>query len=271
MRICSCNVNGLRAFDSKGSLMDIYKEINPDLVCLQETRCDEESFNLVLSSHDPDLKGHIYPNKCNLGYAGVASIWNSKSYEFSPFHYEEVFNESLDPENYFSGRIQLIPIKVDCDDSDKVVLINVYTLNSGGKDDLRVKWDRLFINMISTLRKSFNVIICGDLNVVKDENDHWKGLSNVVDLGPGLMRYERDGLTMLTNTLGLSDSYKLCHPNGDKKSWFNYRNAAYKRHQGWRIDYFLVDDRLRSRIIDANIYEDLLGSDHRPILLDINL
>lgn len=249
MKLISWNVNGIRACIQKGFL-DYFKEAHADIFCIQETKLQEGQLNL-------DLEGYYqYWNYAlRKGYSGTAVFSKLKPKGFSlGINIKEHDDE---------GRV----ITLEFDD---FYLVNVYTPNSQEKLvrlDYRMKWEDDFRGYINGLDKIKPVILCGDLNVAHNEIDLKNPGANRKNAG--FTDEERNKFTQFLNE-GFIDTYRYFYP--DKKgvySWWSYRFNARANNAGWRIDYFCVSERLKDRLVSADIHTDVYGSDHCPVELVI--
>ncbi len=253
MKLISWNLNGIRAVAKKG-LLDKITEMNPDVICFQETKAQDDQVAEVLT----DLKGyHFYSNSAvKKGYSGTAIVSKLKPLSISA----DIGIEEHDQE----GRV----LTAEYED---FYLTTVYTPNS--KNDLsrltdRQNFDAAFLNYLKELEKNKPVIVCGDLNVAHKDIDLARPKSNY-NKSAGFMQEEIDGMDNFTNA-GLIDSFRHLHPEKtDAYSWWSYRGGARDRNVGWRIDYFLVSESLTNRIQSANILSDMHGSDHCPVSVDL--
>ncbi|HHY13634.1 MAG TPA: exodeoxyribonuclease III [Thermoanaerobacterales bacterium] len=251
MKMISWNVNGLRACVRKG-FMDYFNELEADIFCLQEIKLQEGQIEL-------DLEGYYqYWNYAiKKGYSGTAIFTKYKPLKIS----QGIGIEEHDQE----GRV----ITLEFDD---FYLVNVYTPNSqrGLKRlEYRMNWENDFQDYLVRLNEHKPIILCGDLNVAHKEIDLENPESN--RRNPGFTDEERDKMTELLE-LGFVDSFRHLYP--DKKrayTWWSYITRARERNVGWRIDYFVVSEKIKGRIEDAIIYSDILGSDHCPVGLKIKL
>ncbi len=247
MKLISWNVNGLRACLGKGFL-DYFREADADIFCLQETKLQEGQVQLDLPGYD------LYWNYAEKkGYSGTAIF--SKRQPLRVIY--GVGTEELDRE----GRMITLEFE-DC------YVVTCYTPNAqeGLKRlDHRMAWDDAFRARLAELDREKPVLACGDLNVAHQEID----LKNP---GPnrgsaGFSDQEREKFTALL-AAGFTDSFRLLHPTDTGcYSWWSYRFNARKNNAGWRIDYWLVSDRLRDRVEEATIEHQVFGSDHCPVRL----
>lgn len=251
MKLISWNVNGLRACVGKGFL-DYFKEQQADIFCLQETKLQEGQIELELDGY------HQYWNYAEKkGYSGTAIFTKEKPISV---HYGIGIDEH-DKE----GRVITLEF-------EKFYMITVYTPNSQEKLarlDYRMKWEEDFKNYLLELDKKKPVIVCGDLNVAHKEIDLKNPKTNRKNAG--FSDEEREKMTKLLES-GFVDSFRYFYPNKtDIYSWWSYRFSARAKNAGWRIDYFLVSDRIKENMKGAEIHTEILGSDHCPILLNIDL
>ena len=245
MKLISWNVNGLRACVGKGFL-DYFKEQQADIFCLQETKLQEGQIELELDGY------HQYWNYAEKkGYSGTAIFTKEKPISV---HYG-IGIEEHDKE----GRVITLEF-------EKFYMITVYTPNSQEKLarlDYRMKWEEDFKNYLLELDKKKPVIVCGDLNVAHKEIDLKNPKTNRKNAG--FSDEEREKMTKLLES-GFVDSFRYFYPNKtDIYSWWSYRFSARAKNAGWRIDYFLVSDRIKENMKGAEIHTEILGSDHCPV------
>ncbi len=254
MKIISWNVNGIRAAVKKDFFKSI-KTMDPDILCLQETKAQDDEVEEALAS----LKGYhaIYNSADKKGYSGTALL--SKP---------EPLGTTLDmgvAEHDAEGRIQ-------CSEYQDFYLVNVYVPNSGqqlDRLDYRQQWDTDFLSYLKNLEKSKPVIACGDFNVAHRPIDLKNDKSNY-NKTAGYTQIEIDGMDRLLGS-GFVDTFRNLHPGEVAYTYWSYRFKARERNTGWRIDYFLVSPQLTEKIKAAPIYSDIMGSDHCPIGLEIDL
>lgn len=250
MKIISWNVNGIRACVRKGFL-DYFHEMNADIFCIQETK-------LQAGQIDLDLEGyHQYWNYAERkGYSGTA-IFTKKE----PISISYGMENNSEPE----GRM----ITLEYDD---FYLVNVYTPNSQrdlARLDVRLDWEERLYQYLLELDHQKPVIYCGDLNVAHREIDLRNARTNIGN--SGFTEEERGKMTRLLNS-GFIDTLRHFHPDTEGLyTWWSYMKTVRERNIGWRIDYFIVSERLRSLLNDSQIHADVMGSDHCPIMLDIGL
>ena len=249
MRFISWNVNGLRAVVKKG-FEDIFWSLDADFVCLQETKLQEGQINLDLPGYESYW---CYAEK--KGYSGTAIFTRRTPLSVS-------YNLGI-PEHDSEGRV----ITLEYED---FYLVCVYTPNSQDglrRLDYRMSWEDDFRDYLCELDKSKPVIVCGDMNVAHEEIDLKNPATN--HFNPGFSDEEREKFTELLNA-GFIDTFRSLYPDrADAYSWWSYRAAARQRNVGWRIDYFVVSERLRGNIKDAYILPEVMGSDHCPVGLDM--
>lgn len=249
MRFISWNVNGLRAVVKKG-FEDIFWSLDADFVCLQETKLQEGQINLDLPGYESYW---CYAEK--KGYSGTAIFTRRTPLSAS-------YNLGI-PEHDSEGRV----ITLEYED---FYLVCVYTPNSQDglrRLDYRMSWENDFRDYLCELDKSKPVIVCGDMNVAHEEIDLKNPATN--HFNPGFSDEEREKFTELLDA-GFIDTFRSLYPDRtDAYSWWSYRAAARQRNVGWRIDYFVVSERLRGNIKDAYILPEVMGSDHCPVGLDM--
>ena len=250
-KMISWNVNGLRAAAGK-TFFDAFHELDADIFCIQESKLQEGQIEL-------DLPGYYdYWNYAEKkGYSGVAMFTKEKPVNVS-------YGLGI-PEHDREGRV------ITLEFPDYYVL-TCYTPNSQNelkRLDYRMEWEDAFFAYIKGLDQKKPLIYCGDLNVAHEEIDLKNPLTN--RRNAGFTDEEREKMTrVLTN--GFVDSFRYLHPEEkDAYSWWSYRMKARERNVGWRIDYFIVSERLKDRIQGASIHSEILGSDHCPVELKINL
>lgn len=248
MKFISWNVNGLRAVAGKG-FPEIFKALDADFVCLQETKLQEGQIDMEFEGY------RSYWNYAvKKGYSGTVIYTRLEPVSVSC----GMQNEEHDQE----GRV----ITLEMPD---FYLVNVYTPNSQDglrRLDYRMKWEDHFRAYVSGLAGNKGVVICGDMNVAHEEIDLKNPSTN--HLNAGFSDEERAKMSELL-AAGFHDSWREQHPGEAKYSWWSYRMRARERNVGWRIDYFLVSDSLRERIEATDIHNEILGSDHCPVELDL--
>ncbi|MGL4253673.1 MAG: exodeoxyribonuclease III [Fusobacteriaceae bacterium] len=251
MKFISWNVNGIRAAVEKGFL-DYFQGTDADFFSLQETKCQENQISL-------DLPGYFqYWNSAERkGYSGTAVFTKHEpmgvTYDLGIEHHDK------------EGRV----ITLEYQD---FYLVNVYTPNSGEglkRLEYRLEWERDFREYLGKLSEKKGVILCGDLNVAHREIDLKNPKSNTKNAG--FTPEERGEMDKLLQS-GFTDSFRYLYPElTGAYSWWSYRFSARKNNAGWRIDYFLVSERLRENIEGASIHSTILGSDHCPVELQLKV
>jgi len=251
MKMISWNVNGLRACVKKGFL-EYFNEVDADIFALQEIKLQEGQIDL-------DLEGYYqYWNYAEKkGYSGTAVFTKKKPISFT----KGLGIEEHDKE----GRVITLEF-------DKFYFVNVYTPNSKRgleRLDYRARWQDDFTNYLIELDKNKPVILCGDLNVAHNEIDLKNPSSNRKNAG--FTDTEREKMTELLNA-NFIDTFRHFYPDKEEVySWWSYMRKARERNSGWRIDYFVVSERLKNDLIDAKIHSHIMGSDHCPVELEIEL
>ena len=253
LHLVSWNVNGIRAIVKKDFIKDV-KDMNPDILCLQETKAQPEEVKTALQLL-PHYEVVANSSKGRKGYSGTAIL--SKEKPLSVF-----YDMGID-EHDQEGRVITAELK-------HFFVITVYTPNSGEgmkRLDYRRTWDQAFRAYVLGLEAKKPVIICGDLNVAHTEIDIARAKENY-NKSSGYTKIEIDGLEALLNK-GYIDTFRLKYPKEVKYSWWNYKFKARERNVGWRIDYFLVSEKLKNQIKEASIHNQYLGSDHCPVALKV--
>ena len=252
MKLVSWNVNGIRAVMKK-DFMDSLDKMNPDVLCLQETKAQDDQVMEALEIVDGY---YMYCNSAERkGYSGTAILSRTE-----PLMVEYDMGIA---EHDTEGRV----IAAEYQD---YILVTVYTPNSGAelaRLQYRQTWDAAFLNYLKTLEKRKPVVVCGDLNVAHKEIDLARPKPNY-NKSAGYMQEEIDGMDNL-QAAGFVDTFRLQKPDEIKYSWWSYRAGARGKNVGWRIDYFLVSPVLGAKIKDAEILNDIMGSDHCPVVLEI--
>ncbi len=248
MKLISWNVNGLRACAGKG-FGESFKALDADVVCLQETKMQAGQLDLEFDGYESYWN---YADK--KGYSGTAIYTRVKPISVS--------NDIGIDEHDHEGRV----ITMEFDD---FYLVCVYVPNS--QDELkrltyRMKWEDDFRSYVSRLAEKKGVVICGDLNVAHNDIDIKNPASNRHNAG--FTDEERGKFNALLDA-GFVDSWRMLNPDTVKYSWWSYRFKARERNAGWRIDYFIVSESMKDRISGAEIHNEIFGSDHCPVELDL--
>lgn len=253
MKIISWNVNGIRAITKKTFFSDL-ELLGPDILCLQETKAQDHQVAEVLSS----LNGYnLYSNSAERpGYSGTAVISKIKALN--------IIKGINKKEHDTEGRVL-------CLEFDTFSLVNVYVPNSGSelkRLGYRQEWDKAFFDYLKDLEKTKPVIVCGDLNVAHKSIDLARPKENY-NKTAGYMQEEIDGMDRFIKG-GLADTFRRLHPDEtDRYSWWSYRAGGRSGNIGWRIDYFLVSESLLPAVKNAFIMEEISGSDHCPVGIEL--
>ena len=250
MKCISWNVNGLRACVGKG-FEDVFQSLDADFFCLQETKLQPGQIDLSLPGYC-----QFWNSAEKKGYSGTAIFAKKEPLSVS----YGVGVPALDTE----GRLITL-------EYDQFYLVTCYTPNSQQelkRLDHRLDWDKAFREYLCTLDAQKPVIACGDLNVAATAMDLKNPKSNENNAGYSLP--ERESFAKLLDA-GFTDSFRHLYPEKILYSWWSYRFQARAKNAGWRIDYFLVSNRIRSSITQADILTDIQGSDHCPVTLEIAL
>ena len=251
MKFISWNVNGLRACVGK-NFMEDFKNLNADIFCLQETKLQEGQIEL-------DLKGyHQYWNYAvKKGYSGTAIFTRQEPLK--------VFYGIGQEEHDQEGRVITLEF-------EEYYFITVYTPNAQNelaRLPYRMEWEDAFRAYLCGLDAKKPVIVCGDLNVAHQEIDLKNPKTN--RMNAGFTDEERGKFTELLAS-GFTDTFRYFYPDAkDIYSWWSYRFKAREKNAGWRIDYFVVSNRLQEKLVDAKIHTEIFGSDHCPVELLIDL
>ena len=285
MRIFSWNVNGVRAVLRKGALQEFLAEYQPDILCLQEIKATREQVEY-------DFPGYkVFWNPATrAGYSGTATLVSSADLlAKNVIHWgtgrtapnganlsgpSGIYIFGLANLNLYAsetsvavpeGRVQVLEFP-------EFFLVNVYTPNS--KPDLsRLKlrhdeWDPGFLELLRELEKTKPVVTCGDFNAAHNAIDIARPDSN--HHSAGFTDEEREGISNLIRA-GFVDTFRALHPGAERYTWWSHWGQARANNVGWRIDYFFVSGALASRVVDAEIYEGVMGSDHCPVSVTLDL
>ena len=275
IKFISWNVNGIRAWKEKEGVFEFLEKENPDIICFQETKAQPEEIEKYFSPENKlfddedkkyfsEYKYHFLNSAERKGYSSTAVFSKIKpiSYEAGLPTLKECLNE---------GRVQTLEF-------ENFYLVNVYTPNSKGdlsRLDYRYnEWDKAFLSHMKELEKKKAVIVCGDLNVAHQEIDLKNPQSNKTTKtkagNAGFTDKERERFGDFLEA-GFIDTFRYLYPNKIKYSWFSYRMRGRERNSGWRIDYFLVSQSLKKNILAAEVYSEITGSDHSPVMLEIKI
>ena len=249
MRFISWNVNGIRACKQKG-FDDFFKEINADFFSIQETKCQEGQSDLNVEGY------YTYMNSAiKKGYSGTAIFTKHKP--LNVFY-------GIGDEGKYNDEGRVITLEYD-----NFYLVNAYVPNAQEelkRLDFRMGYEDDLRNYLLSLNKP--VIYCGDLNVAHERIDIKNPDSNTKN--PGFSIEERTKFTELL-AAGFKDTFRTLYPDTVKYSWWSYRFNARANNAGWRIDYFVVSNSIMDKVIDSKIHNEVFGSDHCPVELEINI
>ena len=251
MKLISWNVNGLRACEGKG-FSDVFKTLDADFFCLQETKMQAGQLDLQFEGYESYWN---YADK--KGYSGTAIFTRHKPLSVS-------YGMGIDEHDH-EGRVITLEMP-------SFYLVTVYTPNSQDglrRLDYRMEWEDAFLHYLKGLDQKKPVIFCGDLNVAHQEIDLKNPKTN--RRNAGFTDEERAKFSTLLEN-GFIDTFRFFYPDQtDIYSWWSYRFRAREKNAGWRIDYFVVSERLTECLQDAKIHTDILGSDHCPVELTLNI
>ena len=248
MKLISWNVNGLRACEGKG-FSDIFRELDADFFCLQETKMQEGQLDLQFEGYESYWN---YAEK--KGYSGTAIFTKHKPLSVS-------YGIGLDQHDH-EGRVVTLEM-------EDFFLVCCYTPNSQDglkRLEYRMTWEDDFRSYLKRLDEKKPVILCGDLNVAHQEIDLKNPKTN--RMNAGFTDEERAKFSELL-AAGFTDSFRWKYPEQVTYSWWSYRFQARQKNAGWRIDYFVTSNRLQERIVDSKIHTEIFGSDHCPVELEI--
>ena len=284
LRIFSWNVNGLRAVINKGALQKFLDEKKPDILCLQEIKARPDQVLYDFDNYEEYWNPAIRP-----GYSGTATLvssadlkslnvirWSAGRTALTGEPVGDVRNirpEISNLELYASETSVAVPEgRTLIIEFEKFFLVNVYTPNSKpdlSRLELREKfWDPEFLNLLKELEKTKPVVVCGDFNAAHEEIDLARPASN--HHSAGFTDAERQGITNLINA-GFVDTFRELNPDSQRYTWWSHWGHARENNMGWRIDYFFISKSLTGNLKGAEIYEDVMGSDHCPISIDLEV
>lgn len=255
LHLVNWNVNGIRSIIKKDFAKDV-REMNPDMLCLQEHKASLADVKTVLEAF-PEYKSYINDSKARKGYSGTAILTKQEPVSVT----YDMGVEEHDQE----GRVVTA-------EYDTFILVTVYTPNSGEglkRLEYRQTWDNAFRDYVSWLNKRKPVIICGDLNVAHQPIDLARPKQNY-NKSAGYTQQEIDSFTALLEA-GFVDTFRNKYPEVVKYSYWNYLFNARANNTGWRIDYFLVSERLLPNVEEALIYNERMGSDHCPVAIKLKV
>ena len=250
MKFISWNVNGLRACVTKG-FKESFAEIDADFFCLQETKMQAGQLDIAFDGYESYWN---YADK--KGYSGTAIFTKHKPLSVS-------YGLGIDEHDH-EGRVITLEM-------EKFYLVTCYTPNAQDglkRLDYRMQWEDDFQAYVKRLDEKKPVIVCGDLNVAHEEIDLKNPKTNRKNAG--FSDEERAKMTQFLGN-GFIDSFRTLYPEQVTYSWWSYRFKAREKNAGWRIDYFLLSNRLREQLVDAKIHMEVYGSDHCPVEVELNL
>lgn len=254
MKLISWNVNGIRA-GVKKSFLEQFKSLDADVFCIQETKAQDDQVAEALISIDGWHLNSVSAIK--KGYSGVATLSKVKPLSVS----DGIGQEEHDTE----GRVLTTEFET-------YYMVNVYVPNSGAgmkRLEYRATWDKAFGDYLASLRKAKYVVVTGDFNVAHEAIDLARPKPNY-NKTSGYTQVEIDGMDSILSK-GFVDSYRMLHPDKVQYSFWSVRFGARAKNVGWRIDYFLVDDKVEKNIKSAEILDQEMGSDHCPITLQLDI
>ena len=249
MKLISWNVNGLRACEGKG-FSEVFRQMDADFFCLQETKMQEGQLDLMFEGYDSYWN---YADK--KGYSGTAIFTRHKPLSVTR-------GIGIDEHDH-EGRVITLEM-------EQFYLVTVYVPNSQDglkRLDYRMRWEDDFQDYLQQLDSKKPVIVCGDLNVAHEEIDIKNPKTNRHNAG--FTDEERAKFTQWLSR-GFKDTFRTLYPEQVTYSWWSYRFQARQKNAGWRIDYFVVSDRLMPQVTEAKIHTEIMGSDHCPVEVDIN-
>ena len=250
MRLVSWNVNGLRACVTKG-FADTFRALDADIFCLQETKLQPGQITLELPGYH-----QYWCSAEKKGYSGTALFTKAEPLDVQ-------YNLGL-PQHDLEGRVITA-------EYPEFYLVCVYTPNAQDglrRLEYRMQWDDAFRGFVCSLDRHKPVVICGDMNVAATEMDIKNAKAN--EKNAGFTKEEREKFAVIKEK-GFVDSFRMLYPDTVTYSWWSYRFQARQRNAGWRLDYFMVSESLKDAVADAKIHTEILGSDHCPVELDLEV
>jgi exodeoxyribonuclease-3 len=265
MKLVSWNVNGIRAVHKKRELVPFLKKVKPDIVCLQETKAEEHQSEVDL----PEYEEYWHSSSGRKGYAGTAIFTKVKPLSIFLGFPEDILKKYTLKDGYGDPNAEGRVISAEYKD---FFVVNVYTPNS--KPDLsrlplrHKHWDPAFLAYLKQLEKKKPVIFCGDLNVAHTPDDLANPKANEGE--HGFTKEEREGIYTIIKA-GFKDTFRLFTKGNGHYTWWTHFSNARARNVGWRIDYFFVSGSIAPKVRSSKIFADVHGSDHCPILIDLNI
>ena len=264
MRIISWNVNGIRAVHKKGLFLPFIEKYQPDILCLQETKAEQHQSEIQLPEYE-----EYWNSAVKKGYSGTAIFTKQKPLSVAVNFPETILKKYHLEDKYgdpnAEGRITVLEFK-------KFYVVSVYTPNS--KDDLtriplRHKgWDPAFLEYMQQLEKKKPVIFCGDLNVAHTADDLARPKENMGK--KGFTTEEREGIDKMIGE-GFVDTFRIFTQGNGHYTWWSNFGGARARNIGWRIDYFFVSKKLKTKVKKSLIHSGVMGSDHCPVEVEIEV
>ncbi len=251
MNIYSWNVNGIRALEKKGELDNFLNTYNPDILCIQETKAQKEQLDDDILNKK-GYNSYMFSAE-KKGYSGVLV--------YSKYEPLNIYNSNTEFD--LEGRYIELEFK-------DFTLINCYFPNSqdkGKRLDYKLAFNNMILNRVKELSsKNINVVLCGDYNVAHNEIDLKNPKTNTKNAG--FLPEEREWMTSFLNN-DMIDTFRYLYPEEIKYSWWSYRMNAREKNVGWRIDYFCINNIFLDKLVDAQIINEVFGSDHCPIKIEI--
>lgn len=262
LKLYSWNVNGIRSVAKKGEL-EKFLDLDGDIFCIQEIKAKSEQFAWMDSRFQ-----QYWHSAARAGYSGTMvfskqPVLNYTNNFLEDFEYDEKKLNDEFGDTLSEGRIQTLEF-------ENFYLLNVYTPNS--KRNLeRLKfraevWDKIFLEYMNFLKQRKSVIVCGDFNAAYQEIDLARPKDNKNNAG--FTEQERAGIDNIIKS-GFVDTYRELNPNKIKYTWWSNMNRAREKNIGWRIDYFFVSKDMKNSLVDAEIYDEIFGSDHCPVSIKV--
>ncbi|MBI5457660.1 exodeoxyribonuclease III [Candidatus Kaiserbacteria bacterium] len=265
MKLISWNVNGIRSVHRKGVLAPFLDKVKPDIVCLQETKAEEHQSEVDL----PEYEEYWNSSKGRKGYAGTAIFSKTKPLSLIFGFPEDILKRYKLKDGYGDPNEEGRVVTAEYED---FYVVNVYTPNS--KPDLsrlalrHKHWDPAFLAFCKQLEKKKPVIFCGDLNVAHTPDDLANPKANEGE--HGFTKEEREGIDTIIK-VGFVDTFRMFTKGNGNYSWWAHFANARERNVGWRIDYFFVSKALAPKVRSAKIHADVMGSDHCPISIELDI
>ena len=260
MKIYSWNVNGLRAVLRKGAFQEFIAKEQPDILCLQETKAKQGQAEIDLPEYE-----ELWNSAERPGYAGTAIFTRVK-----PLSVRNDLPTGMVMRDDFGD--PLSEGRVLTAEYDKFYLVNVYTPNSkNALERLKLReteWDPEFLKYLKSLEATKPVVVCGDFNAAHEEIDIARPKTN--HHSAGFTDEERQGITNIINA-GLIDTFRSLNPDSVRYTWWSHWGHARENNVGWRIDYFFISEELIPKLKTAEIYENVMGSDHCPISIELEI